>query len=195
MGEPRTNGLGLDGVFTLQPIRSEQPNGRFSHYHSERELSALGIASHFVQEHASRYALRHTVRGLHFQTTPHPQLKVVRVARGRILDVVVDIRHGSPTFGRHAAVELADDWTQLHVPPGFAHGFCTLEPDTEIVFRLSDYNDPALLRGLAWGRSRARHRLAVQAMRRRSSSRSIAAGRRWIASTAPSWPGRSVKAR
>jgi dTDP-4-dehydrorhamnose 3,5-epimerase len=144
------NGLGLDGVFTLQPIRSEQPNGRFSHYHSERELGGLGIASHFVQEHASRYALRHTLRGLHFQTTPHPQLKVVRVARGRILDVVVDIRRGSPTFGRHATVELADDWTQLHVPPGFAHGFCTLEPDTEIVFRLSDYNDPALLRGLAW---------------------------------------------
>jgi dTDP-4-dehydrorhamnose 3,5-epimerase len=150
MSEPRTIPLGLDGVFTLQPIRSEQPNGRFSHYHSERELAALGIASHFVQEHASRYALRHTVRGLHFQTVPHAQTKVVRVARGRIFDVVVDIRRGSPTFGTQASVELADDWTQLYVPPGFAHGFCTLEPDTEIVFRLTDYNDPALLRGLAW---------------------------------------------
>jgi dTDP-4-dehydrorhamnose 3,5-epimerase len=150
MSEPRVKSLGLEGVFTLLPIRSEQANGRFSHYHSERELAAFGAASHFVQEHASRYAARHTVRGLHFQTLPRPQTKVVRVARGRILDVVVDIRRGSRTFGRHAAVELADDWTQLHVPAGFAHGFCTLEPDTEIVFRLTDYNDPALLRGLAW---------------------------------------------
>ena len=150
MSDSRVHDLGLGGVFTLQPVRSEQANGRFSHYHSERELAALGVASRFVQEHASRYALRHTVRGLHFQTVPHAQTKVVRVARGRIHDVVVDIRRGSPTYGRHAAVELGDDWTQLHVPPGFAHGFCTLEPDTEIVFRLSDYNDPALLRGLAW---------------------------------------------
>jgi dTDP-4-dehydrorhamnose 3,5-epimerase len=150
MSNSRVHDLGLGGALTLQPVRSEQANGRFSHYHSERELEALGVAWRFVQEHASRYALRHTVRGLHFQTVPHAQTKVVRVARGRIHDVVVDIRRGSPTYGRHAAVELTDDWTQLHVPPGFAHGFCTLEPDTEIVFRLSDYNDPALLRGLAW---------------------------------------------
>jgi dTDP-4-dehydrorhamnose 3,5-epimerase len=150
MSSLRLTSLGFDGAFTLQPIRSEQPNGRFSHYHSERELEALGVASRFVQEHASRYALRHTLRGLHFQTAPRAQTKVVRVARGRIHDVVVDIRRGSPTFGRHAAVELVDDWTQLYVSPGFAHGFCTLEPDTEIVFRLSDYNEPSLLRGLAW---------------------------------------------
>jgi dTDP-4-dehydrorhamnose 3,5-epimerase len=150
MDEPRVKALGLAGVFTLQPVRSEQTNGRFSQYYAERELADLGVASHYVQEHASRYAARHTVRGLHFQTVPQPQTKIVRVARGRILDVVVDIRRGSETFGRHAAVELCDDWTQLHVGPGFAHGFCTLEPDTEIVFRLSDYNEPALLRGLAW---------------------------------------------
>jgi dTDP-4-dehydrorhamnose 3,5-epimerase len=147
----RVKSLGLDGVFTLQALLSEQPNGRFAHYYAERDFAAVGMATHYVQEHASRYALRHTVRGLHFQTAPRPQTKIVRVARGRIHDVVVDIRRGSPTFGRHAAVELgADDWTQLHVPPGFAHGFCTLEPDTEIVFRLSDYNEPPLLRGLLW---------------------------------------------
>jgi dTDP-4-dehydrorhamnose 3,5-epimerase len=150
MNHARVKPLGPSGVFTLTPIRSEQPNGRFSHHYAAREFAELGAASHYVQEHASRYALCHTVRGLHFQTLPGPQTKVVRVARGRILDVVVDIRRASPTFGQHAAVELCDDWTQLHVPPGFAHGFCTLEPDTEVVFRLSDYNDPALLRGLAW---------------------------------------------
>jgi dTDP-4-dehydrorhamnose 3,5-epimerase len=151
MPDPRVKSLGLDGVFTLAAEHSSQPNARFAHYYAERDFAALGVATHFVQEHASRYALRHTVRGLHFQAPPQAQTKVVRVARGRIHDVVVDIRRGSPTFGRHAAVELhADDWTQLHVPPGFAHGFCTLEPDTEIVFRLSAYNDASLLRGLRW---------------------------------------------
>lgn len=136
---------------TIHVVESTLPNGRFSHYFSERDFSALGLAGHYVQEHASRYAARHTVRGLHFQTTPRPQTKVVRVQRGRIHDVIVDIRRHSPTFGRHAAVELAaGDWTQLHVPPGFAHGFCTLEPDTEVVFRLSDYNETSLLRGLRW---------------------------------------------
>jgi dTDP-4-dehydrorhamnose 3,5-epimerase len=102
-----------------------------------------------VQSHASRYATRHTVRGLHFQTTP--QTKLVRVAQGRIHDVVVDIRRQSPTYGQHASVGLAaGDWTQLLVPPGFAHGFCTLEADTEVAFLLDDYNDPARLRGLLW---------------------------------------------
>lgn len=142
--------LGLEGVFTLAPARSEQENGRFTSYHRAAEWRALGAADRFEQEHASRYARRHTVRGLHFQTVPRPQTKVVRVVRGRIHDVVVDIRRGSPTYGRHAAVELADDWTQLHVPPGFAHGFCTLVDDTEIAFRLTEENEPSLLRGLAW---------------------------------------------
>lgn len=147
----RVNALPLSGLCTLRPEPVRVPNGRFSHYFSERDFEAAGLPGHYVQEHASRYAALHTVRGLHFQTTPRPQTKVVRVARGRILDVVVDIRRGSPTFGRHAAVTLgADDWLQLHVPPGFAHGFCTLEPDTEVVFRLTDYNEPALQRGLRW---------------------------------------------
>ncbi len=150
MTNPRVKSLGLDGVFTLASRLSTSATGRYSHHFSAREFDELGAASQHVQEHASRYALRHTVRGLHFQTVPLPQTKVVRVSRGRILDVVVDIRRGSPTFGRHASVELADDWTQLHVPPGFAHGFCTLEPDTEVVFRLSHYNEPPLLRGLLW---------------------------------------------
>jgi dTDP-4-dehydrorhamnose 3,5-epimerase len=90
------------------------------------------------------------VRGLHFQTAPHVQTKIVGVAHGRIHDVVVDVRHGSPTFGRHVVVELAAGWRRLVVPPGFAHGFCTLEPDTEVVFALSDFNAPDLLRGLSW---------------------------------------------
>lgn len=147
----RSVSLGLAGAATIHVVESTLPNGRFSHYYSERDFEALGLPGRYVQEHASRYAARHTVRGLHFQTLPRPQTKIVRVQRGSIHDVIVDIRRGSPTYGRHAAVHLAaGDWTQLHVPPGFAHGFCTLEPDTEVVFRLTDYNDPALLRGLHW---------------------------------------------
>lgn len=149
MTNPRVTPLELAGVLLLHADLREQPNARFSQFHSEREFAALGLDGRCVQEHASRYTLRHTVRGLHFQATP--QLKIVRVVQGRIHDVVVDIRRGSPSYGHHAAVELgAGDWTQLYVPPGFAHGFCTLEADTEVAFRLGDYNDPLLLRGLRW---------------------------------------------
>lgn len=143
--------LGLDGLFVIAPDVTQQPHGRFTYHFSERDLARLGADGRCVQEHASFYPLRHTVRGLHFQTMPRAQTKYVRVARGRIHDVVVDVRRGSATRGRHVALELAaGDWRQLHVPPGFAHGFCTLEPDTEVVFRLTDYNDPSLLRGVRW---------------------------------------------
>jgi len=142
--------LAIEGLCLLRAAISEQPGARFSYFHDERDFAALGLPR-IVQQHASRYALRHTVRGLHFQTVPHAQTKIVGVAKGRIHDVVVDIRRASPAYGRHVSVELAaGEWTQLMVPPGFAHGFCTLEPDTEVVFRLSDFNDPALLRGLRW---------------------------------------------
>jgi dTDP-4-dehydrorhamnose 3,5-epimerase len=146
----QTNPLAIDGLCLLRAAITELADARFSYFHDERDFEALGLPR-VVQQHASRYALRHTVRGLHFQAPTHAQTKIVGVARGRIHDVVVDIRRASPTFGRHVAVELAaGQWDQLVVPPGFAHGFCTLEPDTEVVFRLSDFNDPALLRGLAW---------------------------------------------
>ncbi|MBC7727076.1 MAG: dTDP-4-dehydrorhamnose 3,5-epimerase family protein [Microbacteriaceae bacterium] len=150
-GHVETNTTGLQGLFVIEPDRSADEHGSYSYYYSERGFAQAGAASHYVQEHASFYPRRHTVRGLHFQKPPHAQYKVVRVARGRIWDVCVDVRRHSPTFGRHAVVELAaGDWRQLHVPPGFAHGFCTLEPDTEITFRLSDYNDRAFSGGLLW---------------------------------------------
>ena len=133
----------------LEPAVSTAPGARFSYFHDERDHEALGLPR-IVQQHASRYGPRHTVRGLHFQDHPHPQTKIVGVACGRIQDVVVDIRLGSPTFGRHAVVVLETGWQRLVVPPGFAHGFCTLEEDTEVVFALSDFNEPSLLRGLAW---------------------------------------------
>jgi dTDP-4-dehydrorhamnose 3,5-epimerase len=146
-----TTPLGLPGLFVIEPDRSSDAGGTYTFHYEQREFERLGAASQFVQEHASFYPRRHTVRGLHFQRPPHAQYKVVRVARGRIWDVCVDVRNGSPTYGRRAEVELAaGDWRQLHVPPGFAHGFCTLEPDTEVVFRLTDYNDRAFAAGLRW---------------------------------------------
>ena len=114
-----TTSLGLDGLFVIEPERSGDDHGRYSYFYSERGFREAGAASHYVQEHASSYRLRHTVRGLHFQKPPHAQHKVVRVARGRIWDVCVDVRLGSPTYGQHAAIELeAGDWRQLH---GMSH--------------------------------------------------------------------------
>src|SRR4051812_47806289 len=147
----RLTPLALQGLALLHPAQTLEPDARFTTFYSERLYAELGLPKRFVHEHASRYAARHTVRGLHFQTEPRAQTKLVRVAQGRIHDVVVDIRRASPTFGHHLALELAaGDWTQLVVPPGFAHGFCTLEPETEVVFRLDDDNHPELLRGLLW---------------------------------------------
>jgi dTDP-4-dehydrorhamnose 3,5-epimerase len=123
-------------------------------------LGEAGLDLDFVQDNHSRSAGRGTLRGLHFQSPPYAQSKLVRVLRGAILDVAVDIRHGSPSFGRHVTVELtADSWQQLLVPKGFAHGFVTLLPDTEVFYKVDAYyaaqhdmgvlwNDPDL--AIAW---------------------------------------------
>lgn len=125
--------------------------GFFSEVFRRSALLEHGIDVDFVQENHSLSAARGTVRGLHFQIAPRAQAKLLRVPRGAILDVAVDIRHGSPTFGRHVAVRLgADEWNQIYVPVGFAHGFCTLEPDTEVLYKVSDYYSPEHERGIRW---------------------------------------------
>ena len=110
-----------------------------------------GIVRPFVQEN---HALSHasgTVRALHFQIGTAAQAKLIRCTRGSIFDVSVDIRRGSPTYGRHVAVVLsATNWEQLYVPEGFAHGYCTLEPESEVIYKVTVYYDPASERGLAW---------------------------------------------
>jgi dTDP-4-dehydrorhamnose 3,5-epimerase len=125
--------------------------GFFSEVWSRRRFAEAGVDLDFIQMNHSLSQDVGTLRGLHFQTHPFAQDKLVRVARGSIVDVAVDIRSGSPTFGQHVAVELsAQNGRQLLVPVGFAHGFCTLEPDTEVLYQVSAYYSAEHDRGLAF---------------------------------------------
>ena len=138
-------------VKLIRPVRHTDHRGFFSEVFSQRALQAAGIGVAMVQDNHSLSRARGTVRGLHFQVPPHAQAKLVRVVRGAILDVAVDLRHGSPSFGRHVAAVLdAEAGAQLFIPEGFAHGFCTLEPETEIVYKVSAYYAPAHDRGVRW---------------------------------------------
>jgi dTDP-4-dehydrorhamnose 3,5-epimerase len=143
--------LGIPGPLLIVPRRFQDARGFFLETWSERDFEALGAGVRFVQDNHSFSVAAGTVRGMHFQLPPRAQAKLVRVLRGAVLDVVVDLRRGSPTYGHHAAVELsAANARQVFVPTGFAHGFCTLEPETEVAYNASDYYDADLERGLAW---------------------------------------------
>lgn len=125
--------------------------GFFSEIYSDAAFAAAGLHYRFVQDNHSLSAEAGTLRGLHFQLPPFSQAKLVRVTRGAILDVAVDLRRASPTYGRHVTVRLsAADWNAVLVPIGFAHGFCTLEPDTEVLYKVSNVYAPAHDRGLLW---------------------------------------------
>lgn len=141
----------IDGPLLITPKKFGDARGFFSETYNARELAAAGVLLDFVQDNHSLSAERGTVRGMHFQAPPKAQAKLVRVAKGSILDVFVDVRRGSPTYGRHGAVELsAQNWRQILVPEGFAHGFCTLEPDTEVIYKTTDYYAPESERGIRW---------------------------------------------
>lgn len=141
----------IPDVKLLRPERHADHRGFFSEVFSERRMQAAGIGVAMVQDNHSLSVARGTVRGLHFQIPPHAQAKLVRVVRGAILDVAVDLRSGSPSFGRHVTAVLdAEAGAQLFIPQGFAHGFCTLEPDTEIVYKVSAYYAPSHDRGVRW---------------------------------------------
>ncbi|MEX6509166.1 dTDP-4-dehydrorhamnose 3,5-epimerase [Jiella sp. M17.18] len=157
--------LAIPDVLVLTCPRHGDDRGFFSETYNRNRFAEAGIAMEFVQDNHSLSAEPGTVRGLHFQTPPFAQDKLVRVVRGAILDVAVDLRTGSPTYGQHvSAVISAKAWNQILVPIGFAHGFVTLEPDTEVVYKVSNvyspehdkgllWNDPAL--GIDWGVSEA----------------------------------------
>jgi len=150
----------IPDVKIVTPKRIVDSRGFFSETYNRQRFIEAGIGEEFVQDNHSLSSAAGTIRGLHFQSRPYAQAKLIRVVRGRILDVAVDIRRSSPTYGRHVAVELsAESGRQLFIPVGFAHGFCTLEPDTEILYKVSAYysavhdhglafDDPAL--GIAW---------------------------------------------
>ncbi|PHS28938.1 MAG: dTDP-4-dehydrorhamnose 3,5-epimerase [Robiginitomaculum sp.] len=143
--------LSLPGLTLLEPKRIGDDRGYFSETYNQHDFTDLGLSASFVQDNQSLSAQTGTLRGLHFQISPFAQVKLVRVLRGSIYDVCVDIRHDSPTFGHHIGVTLsAQNGQQLWVPEGFAHGFCTLEPDTEVLYKVSQYYAPAHDKGLLW---------------------------------------------
>ena len=150
----------LPGVKILTPRRFGDHRGFFSESYNRETFAAAGLHYVFVQDNHSLSAEAGTIRGLHFQAPPRAQDKLVRCGRGALFDVAVDIRKGSPTYGRWVGVELSfENGRQLLVPAGFAHGFCTLEPDTEIIYKCTDtyapesegavrWNDPEI--GIDW---------------------------------------------
>jgi dTDP-4-dehydrorhamnose 3,5-epimerase len=151
----------IPGVFVFTPERYGDARGFFAETWNRRQLAAAGVDIDFVQDNHSVSATAGTLRGLHMQTPPFAQDKLVRCGRGRLFDVAVDIRADSPTFRQWVGVELsAENGKQLLVPRGFLHGFVTREPDTEVVYKCSNYYAPECDRavrfddpdiGIDWG--------------------------------------------
>ena len=141
----------LPGVKILTPNRFGDARGFFSESWNRKTLADHGITLDFVQDNHSMSAAPDTVRGLHFQAPPHAQGKLVRCGRGALFDVAVDIRRGSPTYGDWVGVELsAENGRQMLVPPGFLHGFATRMPETEILYKCTDYYAPDCDGAVAW---------------------------------------------
>jgi len=134
----------LPGVLILTPRRFQDSRGYFAETYNRRRLAEAGLDYDFVQDNHSYSAEQGTVRGLHYQAPPAAQTKLVRVARGAVLDVAVDVRRGSPSYGRWVAVELsARNGAQLLIPRGFLHGFLTLAPETEVLYKVDAHYAPA----------------------------------------------------
>ena len=143
--------LEFGDVFEIVPKRHCDARGFFSETWSRRALAEAGVELDFVQDNHSRSEPAGTLRGLHFQIPPRAQAKLVRVVRGAIMDVVVDIRKGSQTFGRWAGLEVsAEKWNQVLIPCGYAHGFVTLVPETEVVYKVTDFYSPEQCRTIRY---------------------------------------------
>lgn len=143
--------LELPGAYLLTPKRFPDARGFFVEQYNKRTLAAHGLHFDFVQDNVSLSARTGTIRGLHFQSPPSAQTKLISVLHGAVLDVLVDIRNGSPTYGRHAAVELSsENGVEALVPRGFAHGFCTLADNTVVQYKVDAHYDPARDLGLLW---------------------------------------------
>ena len=138
-------------VKLVEPQWHGDERGFFSETYRSDALTRNGIRDTFVQDNHSLSITAGTLRGLHFQIPPRAQAKIIRAVRGSILDVAVDIRRSSPTFGQYVCAELsAENWLQLYIPVGFAHGFLTLTPNTEVIYKVTDYYSPDHDRGILW---------------------------------------------
>ena len=147
----KTEDTNIPGVVVLKPARYSDDRGFFSESWNKHGMEALGLHYDFVQDNHSMSRDVGTLRGLHYQAPPFAQAKLVRCGRGRLYDVVVDVRKGSPTFGKWFGIELSfDNGLQLMVPDGCLHGFVTREPDTEIVYKVSAYYDKASDGSVRW---------------------------------------------
>ena len=136
-------------VKLVRPVRHGDNRGFFSEVWNARDFAAAGLPVDFVQDNHVLNGRKGTLRGLHLQVAPSPQGKLVRCCRGAIYDVAVDVRRESPTFGRHVGVELSgENWTQLWVPEGFAHGYVTLTDGAEVLYKVTGLYDPAAERGI-----------------------------------------------
>jgi dTDP-4-dehydrorhamnose 3,5-epimerase len=143
--------LDIPEVKLITPKRNYDERGFFSETYNRQCLAEAGVAADFVQDNHSFSSVKSVVRGLHFQTHPHAQGKLVRIMRGAIFDVALDIRPESSTYGRHVSATLsAENWTQIWIPEGFAHGFCTLEPNTEVLYKTTAYYAPNFSHGIKW---------------------------------------------
>jgi dTDP-4-dehydrorhamnose 3,5-epimerase len=143
--------LSIPEVKLITPAIHRDDRGFFSETYSREAMARAGIDCDFPQDNHSLSKERGVVRGLHFQIDPHAQGKLVRVVRGAIFDVAVDLRYGSQTFARHVCEVLsAANWSQLWIPVGFAHGFCTLEPGTEVVYKVTTLYRSESERGIAF---------------------------------------------
>jgi len=143
--------LSIADVLLCIPKKHTDERGYFSEVYKKSALRNFGVDVEFVQDNFSVSLEKYVLRGLHFQIPPYAQDKLVRVSRGAVLDVAVDLRHGSPTYAKHVSVVLnASEGHQLFIPKGFAHGFCTLEPNTEFCYKVSNEYAPDHDKGLIW---------------------------------------------
>ncbi len=143
--------LALPDVLLITPVKHGDSRGFFSETYSRTRLAHAGFDKTFVQDNHSLSGKRGTLRGLHFQRAPRMQDKLVRVTRGAVFDVAVDIRKGSPSFGQWVGAELSEEnWRQMLVPAGFAHGFVTLTQAAEVLYKVTDDYAPECEAGLAW---------------------------------------------
>lgn len=141
----------IEGVFVIEPqVFGDERGYFFESFNAERFLAQTGVEVTFVQDNESR-SKRGVLRGLHFQKKPHAQAKLVRVVQGRVLDVAVDIRPESPTFGKYVATELSgENHRQMFIPKGFAHGYVVLEDDTIFQYKCDEFYHPESEDGIAW---------------------------------------------